>query len=249
MVFTTYVLVSPENYLSPEVAFVSISVINILNWPASFLPMFLAYCAQVRGTTLTWKGHHDDWFVLHIFAWKEIFSFWQTEMFHFDFFITGCMRFFLKSYLSRLPCIFPRAAVIYNGLLEISAKCQVLVLICTKTMKTVLKITHYQIRSLLFPRHIYPWNVLRGYFNKRIWMRMLWRLSLHWVNITASQRTRDAIMTSLLRQNDVATSFWRNNDVIIVSRVRWDSMHILYRHWPFVWGIPTGYWQIFHAKN
>ena len=32
-----------------------------------------------------------------------------------------------------------------------------------------------------------------------------------------SQRTHDAIMTSLLRQNNVATSFWRNNDVVIAS--------------------------------
>ena len=31
----------------------------------------------------------------------------------------------------------------------------------------------------------------------------------------------DAITMSLLRQNDVATSFWRNNDVIIASCARW----------------------------
>ena len=35
------------------------------------------------------------------------------------------------------------------------------------------------------------------------------------------QWTRDAIITSLLRQNDIATSFWRYNDVIITSCVRW----------------------------
>ena len=28
-------------------------------------------------------------------------------------------------------------------------------------------------------------------------------------------------ITSLARQNDAVTSFWRNNDVIIVSCVRW----------------------------
>ena len=33
-----------------------------------------------------------------------------------------------------------------------------------------------------------------------------------------TQRTYDAIITSSLRQNDVATSFWRNDDVIITSR-------------------------------
>ena len=37
----------------------------------------------------------------------------------------------------------------------------------------------------------------------------------------SSHQTHGVIITSLLRQNDVATSFWRNNDVIIASRVRW----------------------------
>ena len=35
------------------------------------------------------------------------------------------------------------------------------------------------------------------------------------------QRARNTIITSSLRQNDVATSFWRNNDFIIASCVRW----------------------------
>ena len=39
--------------------------------------------------------------------------------------------------------------------------------------------------------------------------------------IPASQRTHDAMITSLLRQNDVATSFWRNNDVIIAPGALW----------------------------
>ena len=34
---------------------------------------------------------------------------------------------------------------------------------------------------------------------------------------TETQRTHDVMITSLLCQNDVATSFWRNNDVIITS--------------------------------
>ena len=37
-------------------------------------------------------------------------------------------------------------------------------------------------------------------------------------------RAHDAITTSLLRQNDVATSFWRNNDVVIASCARWDTV-------------------------
>ena len=34
----------------------------------------------------------------------------------------------------------------------------------------------------------------------------------------------DAKITSLLRQNDVATSFWPNNDIIFASRVRWAQL-------------------------
>ena len=37
----------------------------------------------------------------------------------------------------------------------------------------------------------------------------------------ASQRAHDVIM-SLLRQNDIAMSFWRNNNVIIAPGVRLD---------------------------
>ena len=43
------------------------------------------------------------------------------------------------------------------------------------------------------------------------------------IDLSYTQRTRDAIIASLLRQNDVATSFWRNNDVIIARCVRWDN--------------------------
>ena len=38
------------------------------------------------------------------------------------------------------------------------------------------------------------------------------------------KRTRDAIITPLLHQNDVATSFWRYNDVVIASCARWVAM-------------------------
>ena len=34
-------------------------------------------------------------------------------------------------------------------------------------------------------------------------------------NETPSQLTRDVIITSSLRQNDIATSFWRHNDVLL----------------------------------
>ena len=41
--------------------------------------------------------------------------------------------------------------------------------------------------------------------------------NVEWSTCIPMQRTRDAITTSSLRQNDVATSFWRNNDVVIAS--------------------------------
>ena len=51
---------------------------------------------------------------------------------------------------------------------------------------------------------------------------MLWLIILA-LNIIAwypTQWTRDAIKTALLRQNDIAMSFWRNNDVTTASCVR-----------------------------
>ena len=46
-VFTTYVLSSPDNYLTPQVAFVSLSLIQMLNFGVSFLPLFITFAAQV----------------------------------------------------------------------------------------------------------------------------------------------------------------------------------------------------------
>ena len=47
-----------------------------------------------------------------------------------------------------------------------------------------------------------------------------------------SQRTRDAITTSWLLQNDVVTSFWHNNDVIITPCV-----HYVYVSFQVTWWI------------
>ena len=46
-VFTVYVLVNPDHYLSPQVAFVSLNLLNILDWSTQFLPILLAFGAQV----------------------------------------------------------------------------------------------------------------------------------------------------------------------------------------------------------
>ena len=48
-----------------------------------------------------------------------------------------------------------------------------------------------------------------------------WLESAAMLSYWPTQWTRDAIITSLLRQNDVAASFWRNNGVIIASCVRY----------------------------
>ena len=42
-----------------------------------------------------------------------------------------------------------------------------------------------------------------------------------------SQRTHGVIITSSLRQNYVAASFWRNNDVIVTLCVRWGNTSVL----------------------
>ena len=47
--------------------------------------------------------------------------------------------------------------------------------------------------------------------------------------VTRTQRTHNTMLMSSLRQNDIATSFWRYNDVIIASRVHWISS-LQWRH-------------------
>ena len=65
------------------------------------------------------------------------------------------------------------------------------------------------------------------------WLLLAWRLFApgymyeHQISKSANkvcvhtQRTHNAIITSLWRQRDVATSFWRHTDDIIASYVRW----------------------------
>ena len=60
-----------------------------------------------------------------------------------------------------------------------------------------------------------------------------------------SQRTYDVIITSLLRQNEIATSFWRNNGLIITSCAHWECADIragrykvtrfLIAYWPLLY--------------
>ena len=45
-----------------------------------------------------------------------------------------------------------------------------------------------------------------------------------------SQRAHDIMTTLLSRQNDAATSFWRHNDVVITSCVRWEAKGLRQGH-------------------
>ena len=45
----------------------------------------------------------------------------------------------------------------------------------------------------------------------------------HDPHLHTTQRTHDVKVTSSLRENEIATSFWRNSDVIFGSCVRWES--------------------------
>ena len=52
------------------------------------------------------------------------------------------------------------------------------------------------------------------HYARHSWPR---RCNQWWHSSSVSQRAHDAIITSLCHQNDVTTSFWRHNDVIIAS--------------------------------
>ena len=59
--------------------------------------------------------------------------------------------------------------------------------------------------------------------------------------LITAQRTHDAMITSLLRQNDVTASFCRNDDVIITSCVRWVKADVAWAQhqitfWLTYWG-------------
>ena len=46
-IFTAYTFVDPANVLTANTAFVTISLIGIMNWPLSILPMGVAATSQV----------------------------------------------------------------------------------------------------------------------------------------------------------------------------------------------------------
>ena len=46
-IFTTYVLIDEDNVLTANKAFVTLSLINMLSWPLSILPLGVANTTQV----------------------------------------------------------------------------------------------------------------------------------------------------------------------------------------------------------
>ena len=110
-------------------------------------------------------------------------------------------------------------------------------------LKTFAQIDHELLFIFYSNRIAYIFSGVEKHWNQivpmmPIWRRH-WRKSWHHDNsrvsltdigkpqttyrlvIVPAQWTLDAIM-SLLRQNDVTTSFWRNNDVVIASGARWE---------------------------
>ena len=62
--------------------------------------------------------------------------------------------------------------------------------------------------------------------------------------MSLSQWTHDAIITSLIRQNDVSMSFWRNNDVIIASCVHRDAVYLCFLCCAFITSFGGSVWSI-----
>ena len=69
-----------------------------------------------------------------------------------------------------------------------------------------------------------------------------WILRVYKHLLNGSQRTHGAITTSLWCQNDVATSFWRHNGVIIAWCVRWTLAGGLLVPGRWRWCPPGGCW-------
>ena len=84
----------------------------------------------------------------------------------------------------------------------------------------VVEYQYWLLNYSLFSFALLIWLIVRLFFF--FTLSMLFRPPVEWDQQTNdAQRTNDVIITSLLSQNEVVTSFWRYNDVIITSCVRW----------------------------
>ena len=75
-------------------------------------------------------------------------------------------------------------------------------------------------------RHVFFWSVVLSrltILRSETWYQVSLGVRLQHISLASafSQRPHDAKITSLWRPNDVATSFWRHNNVIIASCARW----------------------------
>ena len=73
-----------------------------------------------------------------------------------------------------------------------------------------------------------PWLQCRQHWQFRPLKLMgKWLHPLVWyhINLIYTRWAYDVMITSLLCQNDVITSFWRNNDVIVTSCVHWTCIY------------------------
>ena len=60
MSFMTFVLISDDNVLTPDVAFVSLSLFNIIRMPLAILPQMIIQCIQVKFQSATYSIFDDD---------------------------------------------------------------------------------------------------------------------------------------------------------------------------------------------
>ena len=93
----------------------------------------------------------------------------------------------------------------------------------------------YWIWEMIFARYqffIISYHTIPSIWPKNLlWNIWPWNLLLDWISLNKSvfhalfisQWAHDAMKTSLLCQNDVATSFWRTNDVVNAPYASWDN--------------------------
>ena len=85
-------------------------------------------------------------------------------------------------------------------------------------------LSHWMYHSFVLYIHIYFMFVYMDICTVMCWWLPLFMLSpLISCHPATSQRAHDALITSSLRQNDVAMSLWRFCDIIIALCPRWDA--------------------------
>lgn len=102
--FATYVLISSENHLTAQKAFVSLSLFNILRFPINLLPMMISYVIQVSFTWLHWFGSFNSKNTWHVTVSYDIAFFVLCRSIF-------CRSFFFLKYF--LSCFFFQITLIF----------------------------------------------------------------------------------------------------------------------------------------